>query len=91
MDALRREIEQKRIHLKEQKSGKNYRKIRRRKKLQDKVFEESVLIKTMPNACFLLGLCVCNAICMEDNDVAVEMKEWVKYVGDILKEREKEV
>lgn len=77
-------IHQKRTQLRFERHGKNYRKLGKRKKLQDALWKDSKFAKSLPNALILMGIILCQELQYEDDEVEMEMNHWAKYLEHIM-------
>ena len=78
-------IHKKRTQLKLERHGKNYRKIRTRKKLQDKLWSESDFAKYLSNGLMLMAIILCQELGYEGEMLEMELGQWVKYLEHIMK------
>lgn len=82
--SLEEMIQRKRSSVRFERSGKNYRNVRRRKKLRNSLLDSSVLCGNMVNALHLIGLILATEMGWGDEEAASGIKDWMSYVLDIV-------
>lgn len=81
---LERNIHKKRTQLKLERHGKNYRKIRRRKKLQDELWKRSDFVRYLPNGLMLMAIILCQELEYDGEMLELELGHWTKYLEHIM-------
>lgn len=82
---LEQEIHRKRVHLKFEQRAKNYKVVWRREKLRKKVWKRADYKKQFPKAFVLLGLCACEYLGYDNEQILQEIQHWTETMEVYVK------
>lgn len=84
VEELQQCIHKKRTQLHFERSGKNFKKVRRRMRLRNKILDQSNLVRCLHNEFILLGMIMCQELGLDPDEEQKEMNHWVNYLAKVM-------